>query len=129
MFFPEARDQPEDSFDFLVRVLMARDSWMHRSDIAAATGRPFTLDRHDSDVVRQVGRDIAMAWAGPPVILDLTGPAGGRWSIGDGMPIATVRVDAVAYLRRVSGRPADGPPTIHGDPSTTAALLATRMQF
>ena len=128
-FFPEARHQPEDSFDYLVRVLMARDPWMHRSDIAAATRRPFTLDRHDGDVVGQVAGDIAMAWAGPPAILELTGPAGGCWSIGDGTPVATVRIDAVACLRLVSGRPADGLPTIHGDPDTAAALLATRIQF
>lgn len=131
LFFPEARRLTEDSFDFLIRVIMARDTWMHRVDIATATGRPLALDQHDAEIVRQVVGDLAALWTGPPLILDLTGPAGGRWSLdgtSDDRAPATVRCDAITYLRLASGRPAD-PPTIDGDPHAAAALLATRVEF
>lgn len=42
--FPEdASALPEDSLDYLVRVLAARDVWMHRADLADATGGTFQL--------------------------------------------------------------------------------------
>lgn len=129
MLFPEARDQPEDTVDFLVRVLMVRDLWMHRSDIAAATARSLDLGPHDREVVRQVMRDLALGWTAPAVLLQLTGPAGGCYSLGDGAPVATVRADAIAYLRLLSGRPADVQPTTGGDPDAAASVLAARMPF
>jgi len=128
LFFPEARQMAEDSLDFLIRVMTARDAWMHRTDIATALARPLTPDAHDAQIVRQVVRDLAAAWPGPPVILDLTGPAGGRWSLGDGPPAAAVHSDSVSYLRLASGRPASQP-TISGDTATGTALLATHIEF
>jgi hypothetical protein len=128
MAFPEARQLTEDSLDFLIRVIAARDAWMHRTDIATAAAQPLTLDAHDAQIVRQVVRDLDITWAGPPVILDLTGPAGGRWSLGQTTPTATIRSDPVSYLRLASGRPAS-PPTIDGDTDTATALLASHIEF
>lgn len=130
LVFPEeSKLLPEDSFDYLVRVLVARDYWMHRLDIAAATGRAATLDRHDAEVVEQAVYDLDLAWNGPAVVLELGGPAGGRWALGAGDPAATVRDDAVTYMRRLAGRPAGEAAAIAGDPAAGAALLAMRIEF
>jgi hypothetical protein len=58
-----------------------------------------------------------------------TGPAGGRWRLGNDVPAATVRTDAVSYLRTVSGR--DDHPALEagGDPAAVAAASAARVVF
>jgi hypothetical protein len=55
----------------------------------------------DSD---QAIRDLARQWTGPPIALELTGPAGGPWTIGAGRPTAALRADTIAYLRALAGR-------------------------
>jgi hypothetical protein len=71
----------------------------------------------------------ALAWTRPPVVLELTGPADGRWTFGAAAPRARVRIDATAYLRLLSGRPVDRSPDTDGDPVTAAEFLATRVEF
>jgi uncharacterized protein (TIGR03083 family) len=130
LIFPEAKRQPEDSFDYLVRVLIARDPWMHRLDIAAATGRAPVLGHHDRLIVEQVIRDLALAWTGPTVRLDLSGPAGGRWILGaQPPPVATISGDAADYMRLLSGRHTDHHPVAEGDHTAAAAFLAMRIEF
>jgi uncharacterized protein (TIGR03083 family) len=88
---------------FLIDVILTRDPFMHRLDIHAATGLPPQVTaEHEGPIVDGVVRE----WAerhGKPYALDLTGPAGGHWSSGDGEPI---RLDALDFCRVVSGRPA-----------------------
>jgi uncharacterized protein (TIGR03083 family) len=91
---------------FVVDTILTRDTWMHRVDVARATGRPMTLTAdHDGVLVA----DVVAEWAarhGRPFRLTLTGPAGGTWSNGEGEPI---ELDAVEFCRLVSGRgAADG---------------------
>ena len=40
IFFPAARGAPENTIDYFIRVLMPREAWMHRTDIAIAALRP-----------------------------------------------------------------------------------------
>lgn len=100
---------------YLVDVILTRDPWMHRSDIALATGRAMELTpEHDGVLVA----DVAAEWAarhGRPCRLHLTGPAGGSWSFGTSGP--ALELDAVEFCRIVSGR------------GTGAGLLATRVPF
>ncbi len=117
-------DQPVDStgtqteawtVGYLTDVILTRDTWMHRSDIAAAASRHLTLTAdHDGTLVA----DVAAEWAqrhGQPCTLTLTGPAGGRLEWGTGGP--SYELDAVEFCRMVSGRsPGNG-------------LLATRVPF
>lgn len=128
LFFPAARGAPEDTIDYFIRVLMPREAWMHRTDIAIATGRPVGVSAHDGEIVRQVIRDVACAWPGPAVILDLTGAVGGRWLLGEGKPVAEVHSDPVSYVRLAAGRPGSQP-LITGDSGVGTALLATRIAF
>jgi len=102
-----AGSQESWTFGFLIDVILTRDPWMHRVDIADATGAELVLTAdHDGVIVA----DIVAEWAarhGRPYSLTLTGPAGGQWSGGTGGE--TIRLDAVEFCRAISGRvAADG---------------------
>jgi hypothetical protein len=115
--------------DYLVRVLAARDLWMHRVEIADATGGTVQAGDTDREVVAQVIRDLATQWTGPAVLLDLAGPAGGRWTLGSGAPTATLSADAIVYMRHLSGRGPRGQLGTDGDAAACAALKQARVVF
>lgn len=89
-------------FGFLFDVILTRDVWTHRGDIARATGREMHLTAdHDGRIVA----DVVAEWAqrhGRPYRLHLTGPAGGEWSAGAGGE--HIELDAVEFCRVLSGR-------------------------
>jgi uncharacterized protein (TIGR03083 family) len=89
-------------FAFIVDTILTRDTWMHRVDLARATGHPMTLTaEHDGALVA----DAVAEWArrhGKPYTLHLTGPAGGEFKSGDGGEEITI--DAVEFCRILSGR-------------------------
>jgi uncharacterized protein (TIGR03083 family) len=91
------------SIGYLVDVILTRDAWLHRIDLARALGvEPALEPDHDGRIVA----DVAAEWArrhGRPVLLDLTGAAGGRFSFGQGRQ-ETLQVDAVEFCRALSGR-------------------------
>jgi len=95
--------------------VITRDVWMHRVDIARATGADLVLTAaHDGRIIADVVAD----WAGHhqrPFTLDLTGAAGGTFVAGPGGPY--LQLDAVAFCRTLSGR----------EPGT--GLLATPVVF
>jgi uncharacterized protein (TIGR03083 family) len=87
---------------YLIDIILTRDPWMHRADIARATGVGHLLTAdHDAVIVA----DVVAEWAarhGQPYTLHLTGPAGGSWASGEGGPL--VETDAVEFCRLLSGR-------------------------
>jgi len=87
---------------YLIDVILTRDPWMHRADIARATGTDLVLTaKHDGALVA----DVAAEWAarhGQPYTLHLTGPAGGTWRHGDDGPL--IETDAIEFCRVLSGR-------------------------
>ena len=93
---------------YLVDVILTRDTWMHRIDIARAVTLPTELSAgHDGVLVA----DVAAEWAqrhGQPCRLVLTGPAGGSFAFGTGG--AELSYDAVDFCRGLSdrGKPALG---------------------
>jgi uncharacterized protein (TIGR03083 family) len=93
---------------FLVDVVLTRDTWMHRIDLARAVGRETLLTAdHDGLLVA----DVVAEWAerhGQSCSLVLTGPAGGSWRFGSGGP--QLAYDAVEFCRGLSlrGEPALG---------------------
>jgi uncharacterized protein (TIGR03083 family) len=91
---------------YLFNVGFTRDSWMHRIDLAEATGKPFNPDAsHDGRIVA----DLVAEWAathGLPFVLELTGPAGGHYTQGTSGEHVTI--DAIEFARTLAER-------VHGD--------------
>lgn len=100
---------------YFVDVILTRDAWLHRVDLARAVGADLVLTGdHDGRIVA----DVVAEWArrhGQAFDLHLTGPAGGRFVAGAGG--ATIEIDAVEMCRTVSGR------------APGAGLLATEVPF
>jgi len=120
---------PDYTFGHVLDVVIVRDVWMHRIDIARACGREFTSIETDAEVVAQVVRDLARHWTGSALLLELTGARGGRWLIGEGEPVATARIDTAAYGRLLSGRMDELHLEIDGDQSVEQALRTARVAF
>lgn len=100
---------------YLLDVILTRDTWMHRVDIARATGRPLELTpEHDGRIVA----DVVAEWArrhGRPFTLHVEGPAGGTFTNGvDGEEIT---IDAIEFCRILSRR------------ATGAGLLTQEVPF
>jgi len=87
---------------YLLDIILTRDTWMHRVDIARATGRELVLTNdHDGRIVA----DAVAEWARRhhrPFTLELTGPAGATFTGGSGDEPITI--DAVELCRIFSGR-------------------------
>jgi uncharacterized protein (TIGR03083 family) len=94
------------SLGYLFNVGFTRDAWMHRIDLAEATGKPFKPDAdHDGRIIA----DLVAEWATThnlPFDLELTGPAGGRYT--QGASGEHVTIDAIGFARTLAGR-------AHGD--------------
>jgi uncharacterized protein (TIGR03083 family) len=100
---------------YLTDVVLTRDTWIHRSDVALATDRTMALTAdHDGVIVAEVVAEWADRHA-QPCALKLSGPAGGSWTWGHGGP--SYELDAVHFCRIVSGRAAG------------EGLLGTRVPF
>jgi uncharacterized protein (TIGR03083 family) len=87
---------------YLLDIILTRDTWMHRVDIARATDRPLELSAdHDGRIVA----DVVAEWGrrhGRPFVLHLQGPAGGRFTRGIGGE--EIAIDAIEFCRILSGR-------------------------
>lgn len=87
---------------YLLDIILTRDPFMHRLDIARATGvQSAPTPGHEGVIVA----DVVAEWAGrhgQAYVLDLEGPAGGHWQAGtDG---ERIRMDAFDFCRVLSGR-------------------------
>ncbi len=90
----------------LCAVVLTRDVWAHRLDLARALGRP---PRIDPQVDGPVVADIVADWAArhaQPFTLVLTGPAGGTFRAGHSGP--SLSLDALDFVRLMAGRRPDG---------------------
>ncbi|MET8644601.1 maleylpyruvate isomerase family mycothiol-dependent enzyme [Streptomyces sp. NPDC004675] len=98
---------PRVSVGHLLDTIYNRDLWMHRIDLARATGQTITIGEHDGQIVEQAIRDLALTWSEASIALELTGPAGGAWLIGSGEPKAVIRAGTLDYMRALAGRDTD----------------------
>lgn len=107
---------PSLTLGHLFTVILTRDVFLHRIDVARATGRVIDVDAATEG---RLIADVVAEWAerhGEPFQLTLTGPAGGRYAAGTGGP--DLELDAVELCWILSGRgPAQHP------------LLETRVLF
>lgn len=97
------------SVGYLMGRIYTRDLWMHRLDIAAATGTtPLLTADHDGVLVA----DVVAEWAGrhgTPYRLELTGPAGGTFASPDA-PDDAIVLDTEQFVASASGREPAVPP-------------------
>jgi uncharacterized protein (TIGR03083 family) len=95
---------------YLTDLIYTRDMWMHRLDICRATGRELVQTReHDGRitalVVRDLARKLTPKLAGQAVAYELTGLAGGCWSIGESArPMASITMDVLDFHLLAAGR-------------------------
>ncbi len=104
----------------LCAVVLTRDVWAHRLDLARAVGHTPSVD---PGVDGRIVADIVADWAirhGRPFSLVLTGDAGGTF--GAGRAGEHLTLDALAFARLMAGRRPDG--DIPDSP-----LWATRVLF
>lgn len=104
----------------LATVVLTRDVWMHRLDIARAVGgEPTMTDSLDGRLIT----DLVSEWSqrhGKPVLLTLRGPVGGTFVVGDDGE--GLQLDALDFVRVLAGRaPAGDVPT--------SELLQTKALF
>jgi uncharacterized protein (TIGR03083 family) len=113
------QDPPFDAerwpYGFLVDTIFTRDTWMHRLDIARATGLEMVVTpEHDGRIVAGVVAEWARRHV-RPFTLTLTGPAGGAWHSTEAGE--HIELDALEYCWTVAGR------------ALGAGLLATPVPF
>jgi len=112
---------------FLMNVIFTRDTFMHRIDIARATGRELDLGEPEQRLVA----DAAKQWArqsGAVARLHLTGPAGGEYLTADN-PAATITGDAVEFCRLLTGRADPSVMEVEGDDRMASRWLKTGVMF
>ncbi len=114
---------------YFVDCILTRDVWLHRHDIARALGREPQPEATDPEIVEQVVRDLGVAWSGPPIRLELTGPEGGSWTVGAGEATQEVRLPAVEFMRHLSGRAVDPDLFGHTPNSVHSTLQSARIVF
>ncbi len=89
------------TFGFLLDIILTRDPFLHRTDIATAIGVDLDVSaKHEGVLVE----DVVNEWAtrhNEPYDLGLTGPAGGHWQRGEA---ETITMDALEFCRVLSGR-------------------------
>ena len=96
--------------EYLMDVIYTRDEWMHRQDIARATGREFALTaQYDGRMLALVLRDLAHSLKSHlgerRIDLIVPGPAGGHFRFGSGKaPTASIEIDLFTLNRLASGR-------------------------
>jgi uncharacterized protein (TIGR03083 family) len=90
------------SLAYLMDIVYTRDVWMHRIDIARATGHePELTADHDGRLIA----DMVADWAGTnhhPFSIHLSGPAGGGFTSGTDGP--ELDIDATDWVWIISGR-------------------------
>jgi len=90
------------TFGYLVDVILNRDNWMHRIDLARAVSSDLVLTaEHDGRIVADVVAEWAQAH-GQPFTLILEGPAGGSFVRGERGE--EHRLEAIEFCRILSGR-------------------------
>lgn len=112
---------------FIMNAVFSRDTFMHRADIVRPLGREMNLGAEDRRLIEDVVRDWSKR-SGARVLLDLTGPAGGRYLTAPD-PVADITVDAVDYGRILTGRQPSVAPEITGDEAAARGWLGTFTPF
>ena len=108
---------------YVSNVIFLRDIYMHRIDIARATGIPYQAGPADQRVFDDIVRD----WferSGARARLEIDGALRGRY-VAPAEPIATLSADGVEFTRMLFGRAGRDVVTVEGDETAAARWLDT----
>lgn len=112
---------------YLCNVIFTRDVFMHRIDIARATGTELELGPSEQRIVADIAREWAREASGA-VRLELTGAAGGMYVVG-ARPHAKLTADAVEFCRYQAGRADTSVFEATGDRAIVDRRLKVRVPF
>ncbi len=112
---------------FLMATVFTRDVFMHRIDIARATGRELAVGEWERRLVADVVRDWGRR-SKADARLVLTGDAGGDFVLGSGSR-ARISGDPLEFCRNLTGRADPGVVTVTGDTDAATSWLTTKVVF
>lgn len=113
--------------NYLLNTIFTRDHFMHRVDIARATGAEMVLGASEARMIE----DVACDWARRRkvrALITLTGPAGGSYLLG-GRPEASIEGDAVVFARVLAGRGHPDELQLAGDVKAAETWLSAGCPF
>ncbi len=111
----------------LMATVFTRDVFMHRIDIARATGRELAVGESERRLVADVVRDWGRRSKADARLL-LTGDAGGDYVLGSGSR-ARISGDPLEFCRIMSGRAEPEVMTVSGDREAAASWLGKKVVF
>jgi hypothetical protein len=88
--------------NYLLNTIFTRDHFMHRIDVARATGAELVVGPSEVRLLE----DVLCDWTRRRkvrALVTLTGPAGGAYMLG-GSPEAAIEGDAIVFARVMAGR-------------------------
>jgi uncharacterized protein (TIGR03083 family) len=112
---------------YLSNVIFTRDVFMHRIDIARATGTELELGPNESRIVTDIVREWARGGS-DAVRLELTGPAGGTFVAG-ATPHTKLTADTIEFCRFLAGRADTSVVEVTGDQALGRRRLRARVPF
>ena len=115
------------NFNYLLNTIFTRDHFMHRIDIARATGAELVLGASEARLLE----DVVCDWArrrNVRALVSLTGPAGGHYALGDRRE-ASIEGDAVVFARVLAGRGRPEELEMSGDVRQAQAWLLAGCPF
>ena len=115
------------SLGFIGETIFTRDTFMHRIDIAEATGKDMRQGPNEKRLVGDCVKEWGKASKANARVV-LSGPAGGDYLVGDGKA-ATIRASATDFARVLAGRPRGESFSIEGDVQAAEKWLAVGCRF
>ncbi|MEA2459848.1 MAG: hypothetical protein QOH90_25 [Actinomycetota bacterium] len=115
------------SVGVVAETILTRDTFVHRIDIAEATGKPMHLGPFEKRIVA----DCVKEWAKgskADAIVELSGPAGGSYRLGSGVR-ATIKSSPTDLTRILSGRPRGGSVEVEGDATAAERWISVGCRF
>jgi hypothetical protein len=112
---------------YLTNVIFTRDTFMHRIDIARATGVELELGPNEARIVADIVREWGRGGSGD-ARLELSGPAGGNYVTGPA-PHTKLTADAIEFCRFLAGRADASVVEATGDNGVARSRLAAKVPF
>jgi hypothetical protein len=115
------------SLGFVADTIFTRDTFMHRIDIAVATGKEMEQGPQEKRIVADCMKEWGKAAKANARVV-LGGPAGDDYRVGVGSA-ATIQASAVDFTRLLAKRPRGESVAIEGDTEAAEKWIAIGCRF